>query len=81
LELWKIINQSLNQINKTMENEKIEIENKIVKFNIGGMKFTSTYETLKSLGENYLTSLLDRENEKEFSILRDENGYIVNHFL
>ena len=48
----------------------------VVKFNIGGIKYVTTKSTLYSKGENFLTLLITNNDQNKVPSLRDEDGYV-----
>lgn len=49
---------------------------KLVKFNVGGIRYTTSYSTLSLRGENFLTKLVDNDIHRAVPCVRDEEGNI-----
>jgi hypothetical protein len=48
----------------------------IVRLNVGGQKFTTTQETLRLRGPNFLSQLVDNDLSGIMSSFKDEEGAI-----
>ena len=47
----------------------------IIKLNVGGRRFMTTYATLRSKGTNFLTKLIDNDLQHKIPSAKDEQGY------
>ena len=55
----------------------VSLENtEVVKLNVGGKKYMTTYSTLSSRGSNALTALLDNVREGRVTSTVDSDGFI-----
>lgn len=61
----------VKKISKVLEEKKQFEKNQIIKLNIGGVRFHTTYETLTSKGDNYISSLVTSE---KIPVILDKEG-------
>jgi len=52
------------------------INRNLVKLNVGGIKYLTTENTLRSKGENFFTALLNNIMKENWKHITDEEGYI-----
>ena len=50
--------------------------NGIIRINVSGTVFSTTWATITSHGSNYISTLVETNNNKRMTILTDENGYV-----
>uniref|UniRef100_A0A6B2LII9 BTB domain-containing protein n=1 Tax=Arcella intermedia TaxID=1963864 RepID=A0A6B2LII9_9EUKA len=48
----------------------------LVKFNVGGKRFLTSYSTVTAKGENFLSRLVDYHKRGDMSVGTDEKGYL-----
>jgi hypothetical protein len=53
-----------------------QVCSKMIKFNVGGKKFSTTTFTLHSKGSNFLTSMVQCEEKGKIQTIKDDEGCI-----
>ena len=56
--------------------EHLECDSNIIKLNVGGVRYMTTYTTLSVAGKNAITALIDNVQAGLVSTTMDEDGYI-----